>query len=83
MKVNNDLIGSNLTRTMLERGDKQIWCAIDNDSDKQAMTEYEGYRFTAYITFFTDGKFYSTGGVSWSYAVPIQLGELTQEEVGL
>lgn len=57
MKVNNDLIGSNLTRTMLERGDKQIWCAIDNDSDKQAMTEYEGYRFTAYITFLLTENF--------------------------
>ena len=83
MKINNDLMGSKLTRMMLERGNKQIWCAVDNDSDKEAMTAYEGYNLTAYITSCTNGIFYSRDGVPWSYAVPIQLSELTQKEVGL
>ena len=47
--MGNGLRGSNLTRAMLERGHKKIWCAIDDESDEQAMTAHDGNDFTAYI----------------------------------
>ncbi len=76
--MSNNLRGSNLARAMLERGDKQIWCAIADDSDEQAMTAHDSNDFTAHIVSFKDGSFYCTGGMPWSYAVPIEISEIIQ-----
>ena len=35
--MNGELTGSNLTRALLKRSDKPIWCAVDDESDEQAM----------------------------------------------
>lgn len=81
--MSNELTGSNLTRAMLARNDKQIWCAVSDDSDDHAMTDLEGNDFTAQITSFDDGQFLCSDNASWSFAVPIKIVALTQEEVGL
>jgi len=81
--VNNKLTGSDLTRAMLDRGDKQIWCAVDDDSDERAISDQIDNDFTARIVSFRDGKFFCTAGMTWLYAVPIKISALTQEEVGL
>ncbi|WP_426138375.1 hypothetical protein [Psychrobacter sp. TWR1-1-1] len=47
--MNNELKGSDLTRAMLARGDKKVWCAVCDDSDEQAMMDHCGNDFTAYI----------------------------------
>ena len=31
------LVGSDLTRAMLERGDQQVWCAVSNESEQDAI----------------------------------------------
>lgn len=71
--MGNELRGSDLARAMLERGEKQVWCAIADDSDEQAMSDLNGNDFLAYIVAFNDGFFYCTGGMQWSYAVPIKI----------
>lgn len=81
--MNNRLRGSELTRAMLERGDTEILCAIDDDSDEQAMTGHASNDFTAHITSFSDGKFYCSGGMPWTCAVPVKISEITQIEAGL
>ncbi|WP_367103614.1 hypothetical protein [uncultured Psychrobacter sp.] len=81
--MNNKLTGSDLTRTMLARGDTNIWCAVDDDSDDQAMTDHENNDFTARIVSFKDGHFICTMGATWLYAVPIKIAPLTQEDAGL
>ena len=81
--MNNKLTGSDLTRAMLDRGDKQIWCAVDDDSDERAISDQIDNDFTARIVSFRDGKFFCTAGMTWLYAVPIKISALTQEEVGL
>lgn len=52
--MNNDLKGSDLTRAMILRGDKQIWCAVCDESDELAMMDHCGNDFTAYIVSFSD-----------------------------
>ncbi|MBP2281028.1 hypothetical protein RCH20_001652 [Psychrobacter sp. PL15] len=81
--MHNILTGSALTRAMLERGDENIWCAIDDDSDEQAMTDHGGNDFTAHIISFSDGKFFCTGGMPWMFAVPVKISEALQSDVGL
>ncbi|AMN49918.1 MULTISPECIES: hypothetical protein [unclassified Psychrobacter] len=81
--MDNKLTGSDLTRAMLDRGDKQIWCAVDDDSDERAISDQIDNDFTARIVSFRDGKFFCTAGMTWLYAVPIKISVLTQEEVGL
>ena len=81
MKMGNELKGSDLVRAMLERGHKKIWCAIDDESDEQAMTAHDGNDFTAYIVSFKDGSFYCTGGMPWLYAVPIKISEVVEKEL--
>lgn len=78
-----ELTGSELTRAMLERGDKQIWCAVGDDSDEEAMLDQVDNDFTARIVTFNDGNFFCTAGMEWSCAVPIKIVPLTQDEVGL
>ena len=79
--MGNELRGSDLVRAMLERGHKKIWCAIDDESDEQAMTAHDGNDFTAYIVSFKDGSFYCTGGMSWLCAVPIKISEVIENEL--
>jgi hypothetical protein len=81
--VNNTLTGSDLTRAMLNRGDKKIWCAVDDDSDARAISDQIDNDFTARIVSFRDGKFYCTAGMTWLYAVPIKIIPLTQQEANL
>ncbi len=81
--MDNKLKGSSLTRAMLERGDRNIWCAIDDDSDEQALSEHASNDFTAHIVSFSDGKFFCSGGMPWVCAVPVKISEVTQTEVGL
>lgn len=81
--MDDKLQGSKLTRAMLERGDKNIWCAIDDESDEQALCGHANNDFTAHIVSFSDGKFFCSGGMPWLYAVPVKISEITQAEVGL
>ena len=81
--MNNELTGSDLTRAMLERGDKKIWCAVCDDSDEQAMMDHCGNDFTAYIVSFRDGHFYCYAGMPWKFAVPIKISAVIQCEVGI
>ncbi len=79
--MNNELKGSDLTRELLKRGDKRVWCAVDDESDEQAMMDHCGNDFTAYIVSFKNGCFYCSGGMSWLCAVPIKIVAVTQEEM--
>ncbi len=81
--MDNKLTGSDLTRAMLDRGDKKIWCAVDDDSDERAISDQIDNDFTARIVSFRDGKFFCTSGMTWLYAVPIKIVPLTQEKAGL
>ena len=79
--MHNKLQGSNLTRAMLEHDYKNIWCAVDDNSDKQATSNLNGNDFTAYIVKYQNGYFYCDGGMQWLYAVPIKIVPLTDIEV--
>ena len=79
--MNNELKGSDLTRELLKRGDKRVWCAVDDESDEQAMMDHCGNDFTAYIVSFKNGCFYCSGGMSWLCAVPIKIVAVTQKEM--
>ncbi|CAN6960952.1 hypothetical protein [Psychrobacter immobilis] len=81
--MNNELKGSDLTRAMLTRGDKEIWCAVCDNSDEQAMMDHYGNDFTAYIVSYYDGYFYCSSGTPWGYAVPIKISAVMQYEVGI
>ena len=60
-EMSNKLVGSSLTREMLERGDEQVWCAVSNDSEAHAMSiiENSDYSSLVYITSFHDDEFTS------------------------
>ncbi len=79
-----ELKGSDLTQAMLERGDRMVWCAVSNVSDKHAMETVESgyYELLVPIVSFDDG-FVCRQGNSWRHAVPVKKCELTQEDVGL
>lgn len=77
------LRGSDLTRALLVRGDKQVWCAVDDDGDEQAMMDHCGNDFTACIVSFKEGCFYCSGGSTWLFAVPIKVVAVTQHEMQL
>ena len=79
--MGNELRGSNLARAMLKRGDKKVWCAIDDESDEQAMTDLSGNDFMAHIVAFEDGFFYCAGGMQWLHAVPIKIVPIAQHEL--
>ncbi|ERL54873.1 hypothetical protein [Psychrobacter aquaticus] len=79
--MNNELKGSNLTRLMLARGQKKIWCAVCDESDEQAMMDHYDNDFTAYIMSFHEGYFYCSAGIPWSFAVPIQISAVTEHEM--
>ncbi|AMN50655.1 hypothetical protein [Psychrobacter sp. P2G3] len=81
--MSNNLVGSDLTRAMLSRGDKQVWCAVSNDSDEQAniTINSEDYSCIHRITSFDDGCFFCNRGISWVCAVPVKRVEISQNEV--
>ncbi len=81
--MDNKLTGSDLTRAMLKRGDKQIWCAVDDESDERAISDQIDNDFTARIVSYRDGKFFCTAGMTWVFAVPIKITALTQADAGL
>jgi hypothetical protein len=80
-----ELQGSRLTQAILERDDKQVWCAVSNVSDDHAMTAiYNGYyELLVSIVSLGDDGFVCDKGNLWQYAVPVKKIELTQEEVEL
>lgn len=84
-EMSNKLVGSSLTREMLERGDEQVWCAVSNDSEAHAMSiiENSDYSSLVYITSFHDDEFICRAGKSCRFAIPVRKIELTQKEVGL
>ncbi|KAA0915781.1 hypothetical protein [Psychrobacter sp. ANT_WB68] len=75
--------GSELTRAMLEDGHDEIWCAVDDSCDKEAMTNLDNNDFTAHIVSFENGMFHCTGGMAWLCAVPIKLVALTRANEGI
>ena len=79
--MNNELTGSDLTRAMLARGDSQIWCAVADDSDEEAMEDLANNDFTAFIVSSQENCFFCTGGMEWRFAVPIKIVALTASEV--
>ncbi len=81
--MSNILKGSDLARAMLMRGDKEIWCAVADNSDEEAMTDLDGNDFTACIVSFVGESFYCTAGVEWAFAVPIRVIALIEVEEGL
>ncbi len=81
--MNEAITGSYLTRAMLESGHKEIWCAVDDSSDKQAMMGQANNDFTARIVSFHDGHFFCINGTPWLCAVPIKISAMTQDEVQL
>lgn len=83
MVMDVKLTGSELTRAILSYGEKQVWCAVDDDSDEEAMIDLYGNDFTAYIVSFNQGQFYSDSGTTWNFAVPIRIVALKQEIVEL
>lgn len=81
--MNKELKGSDLTRAMLERGKKEVWCAVDDESDEQAMMDHCGNDFTACIVSFKDDCFYCSSGRPWLFAVPIKIVAVTHHEIEL
>ena len=79
--MDGGMVGSALTRSMLENGRQEIWCAVSDVSDEDAMKDLVGNDFTACIVDFRDGQFYCTADNGWSHAVPIEVRALTQSEV--
>ncbi len=80
--MDSGLVGSQLTRSMLKNGHQEIWCAVSDVSDEDAMEDQVGNDFTACIVDFRDGQFYCTADNGWFHAVPIEVRALTQSEVG-
>jgi len=81
LTMHNGLKGSELTRAMLARGDSNIWCAVCDESDEQAMMDHCGNDFTAYIVSYSDGFFYCSAGTPWKCAVPIKICAVMQYEI--
>ncbi len=76
--MNNELIGSHLTRLLLKQQERPIWCSVSDNSDEEAMQDLIGHDFTLFINSYKEGKFYCTGGMQWSFAVPIKIVAATQ-----
>lgn len=76
-----ELTGSDLCRAMLARGDKFVVCAVDDESESNAV-EMQEYRLITNV----GAKYeYDTGDYCYRYAVPVNnQGEpLTATDVGL
>ncbi|MGP4714178.1 hypothetical protein [uncultured Psychrobacter sp.] len=81
--MDGQMTGSALTRAMLRRGDHMIWCAVDDTSDAQAMRDHTNNNFTTHIVSYRNGQFTCIDGITWLFAVPIKIIEVTKEEVRL
>ena len=81
--MDNAITGSDLTRAMLQNGHKNIWCAVDDYCDEDALLDLVNNDFTARIVSFYDGVFYCDAGMAWASAVPIKISMLTQDEAGV
>ena len=83
--MNDELLVSDLTRAMLERGDEQVLCAVSNESEQDAIKTIKNIdgNFIMHIVAFEDGYFLCKEESTWLYAVPIKKTLLTQDEVGL
>jgi len=81
--MSHELKGSDLTRAILARGDKKVWCAVCDESDESAMMNHHGNDFTAYIVSFNEGNFYCSAGIPWNYAVPIKIRAVMPFEVSI
>ena len=81
--MSNTLTGSDLTCAMLARGDKEVWCAVADTSDKEAMEAQDANDFTARIVSYNNGHFFCTSGTKWLFAVPIKMVEMTYTESDL
>lgn len=83
--MSSELVGSDLTRAILERGNEQVWCAVSNDSEQDAMSTIRNVddRFITHIVSFEEGCFLCKEGKVWQFAVPVKKIPLTQDEVGL
>lgn len=81
--MSNTLLGSELTRAMLERGDEQVWCAVSNISIEQAMSTISNVDkdFIKHIIAFENECFLDKEENTWKYAVPIKKTPLTQSDV--
>lgn len=83
--MNTRLVGSDLTRAMLSRNDKNMWCAVSNDGDEHAMAAINNadYHHILRIVSFDNDHFVCKNGNLWQYAIPVKKIKLTQVEVGL
>lgn len=70
--------GSHLTRIMLKRENKPVWCSVSDNSDEEAMQDLVGHNFTHLIESYKEGGFYCTSGMRWSFAVPIRIVVLSE-----
>lgn len=77
------LRGSELTHVMLEHGCHEIWCAVDDNSDEEAMCDQDSNDFTAQIVSYHNDRFYCTAGTAWLFAVPIKITAMTLSDVKL
>ena len=86
------IVGSDLTRFMLMSGSTEVWCAISDESDEEAMLDHYGNDFTAYIVSFDDDYFYCNHGSygssfgcdcgrAWAFAVPIRIVAVGQSPI--
>ena len=76
--LSNKIIGSHLTRAMLDRGDKKIWCAVADSSDDEAMNGLAINDFTDFVISYSDSGFFCASGVEWAFAVPIKVVTVTE-----
>ncbi len=74
----SELTGSLLTRTLLERGDTPVWCAVADSCDEEAIQDLTGNDFTALISSCDEYSFFSTSGIQWLCAVPIKIVLITE-----
>ena len=81
--MNDVLLGNDLTYAMLERGNKQVWCAVSNISIEQAMSTISNVDkdFIKHIIAFENECFLDKEENTWKYAVPIKKTPLTQSDV--
>lgn len=76
-----DRAGSQLARLMLESGHKEIWCAVSDESDENAIEDQVSNDFTSRIVGFEDGQFYCENGMPWKHVVPIKIVALTLDDM--
>ena len=73
--MDRGVVGSELTRSMLKNGHQEVWCAVSDISDEDALDDQADNDFE-------EGQFYCNADRTWLYAVPIEISELTQDEAG-